>query len=195
MRSVAGILSALALLLALPIAIAADMLVGGTAELAIHIVVGLGMVLLAVAAFDFDLPRPVTWIGAASAAAFGGIFLLQAMSQLFPSIDALHYVAYQVLGQQIEGVLPYVVLVWFGALLAIGSQGISRIVGAVTVSAVIGATAAMLIGPFVGIDFTLPKILFLLPFVWLLIESIKAHPAEATRPAVAQQQRIESPTA
>ena len=62
-------------------------------------------------------------------------------------------------------------------LLAVGSHGWSRIVGLVAMTMVLVAEAAALGGRVVGIDVPEFKVLFLLPFVWLLIESVKRQPA------------------
>jgi hypothetical protein len=159
------------MLLALPVAIAAAQIVSeAAAETVVHLAIGSGCVLLAIAAFDFGLPKWAAWLGAASAGAFGGIFLLQALSQVFPN-EALRYVAFDVLGQEIEGILPYVIQIWFIALFIAASHGKSRILGAVTMSVVLGFEIAGLVGPALGLDVPSLKVLFLLPFVWLLFES------------------------
>lgn len=172
MRSPAGLAAAIFMLLALPVAIAAQIVSEGAAELVIHLAIGSGCVLLAIAAFDFGLPKWVAWLGAASAGAFGGIFLLQSLSQIFPD-EALRRVAFDVLGQEIEGVLPYVIQVWFIALFMVASHGKSRILGAVTMSMVLGFEIARLVGPAVGLEVPSLQVLFLLPFAWLLVESIE----------------------
>jgi hypothetical protein len=80
-----------------------------------------------------------------------------------------------------EGVLPYVIQVWFIALFVLASHGKSRIVGAVTMSVVLGFEIAGLVGPVVGLDVPSLKVLFLLPFVWLLFESAKRRPGTTPR--------------
>jgi hypothetical protein len=151
------------------------MLVDGSAELVLHLVVGAGCVLLAFAMFDFGLPRLVNWIGAAAAGAFGAIFLLQALSQVVQN-EALTYIAFDVLGQQIEKILPYVILIWFVALLLDGSRGKSRILGFAVLSIVIGVELVSIVGPLVGVSVESQKLLFLLPFVWMAVESGKRRP-------------------
>ena len=175
MRSTTGLAAAVVLLLAVPSALVSQMLADGSAELVLHLVVGVGSVLLAIAMFDFGLPRWVSWIGAAAAGAFGAIFLLQALSQVVQN-EALTYVAFDVLGQQIEKILPYVILIWFVALLLDGSRGKSRILGWAVMSIVVGVELVSIIGPLVGINVESQKLLFLLPFVWLLVESGKRRP-------------------
>ena len=172
MRSPIGFAASLVLLLAVPVAFASQLVVDESAELILHLTVGAGCVLLAVAMFDFGLSRWVTWIGAGAAGAFGSIFLLQFVSGLVTS-DALHALAYGVLGQEIEGVLPYAMLIWFVALLLQGSSGKSRILGWVTISTVIGVEVLAIVGPSVGVQVESQKLLFLLPILWLLFESGK----------------------
>jgi hypothetical protein len=175
MRSPTGLAAAVILLLAVPLALGSQILVDGSAEFVLHLVVGTGCIALALAMFDFGLPRWVDLLGAAAAGAFGSIFLLQAISQLV-QIEALTYVAYDILGQEIERVLPYVVLVWFVALLLWGSHGKSRILGGAVLAVVIGVEVVSFVGPLVGIDIESQKLLFLLPFIWLLAESIERRP-------------------
>lgn len=175
MRSTTGLAAAVLLLLAVPLAFGSQILVDGSADLMIHLVVGAGCVLLAAAMFDFGLPRWVNRIGAAAAGAFGSIFLLQAFSQLV-QIDALTYIAFDVLGQGVEKILPYVILIWFVALLLLGSRGKSRILGWSVMSIVVGVELVSIVGPLVGIHVESQKLLFLLPFAWLLIESGKRRP-------------------
>ena len=172
MRSATGVAAALVMLLAIPIAIASQMIADGSAEAVLHLAVGTGSLLLAAAAFDFGLPRWAAWVGAVSAAAFGSIFLLQGVAQVTGN-PALTTLAFDVLGQEIERFLPDLILVWFVVLLAAGSGGWSRIVGFVTMTVVVVAEAAALGGGLVGADVPEFKVLFLLPFVWLLLESVE----------------------
>jgi hypothetical protein len=173
MRSPLGLLAALAFLLALPIAIGCQILFGSGAGTTIHFALAAGSVLLAFSVFDFKLPRWMNWMGCVAALALGTIFLLQALAELI-RIEALHYVAYQVLGQWPEGWLPDVVLLWFVALLVLDSQGKSRILGFVVLSLAICFELYSHILRFGGTSDTGSlKLLMLLPFVWLLFESTK----------------------
>jgi hypothetical protein len=176
MRSTLGLAASVAGLLTYPAAIAAGIAFGGTAaDTAVHFMLGTAFVLLAVAMFDFGLARWVTWLGATAAAIFGGTFLLQGVADL-TDIGALDWLAFDVLGQQLERILPDVVYVWFAALLLTGSTGWTRFVGWAIVPVLFGLEFAILIGVQIGIDvpFILPTIF--LPFVWLLLESVKARP-------------------
>jgi hypothetical protein len=143
----------------------------------IHFVLAAGSLLLALAVFDFKLPRWTNWIGCAAALALGTIFLLQAVALLIPN-ESLHYFAYEVLGQWPEGWLPDVVILWFVALLVLDSQGKSRILGIVAVSIAVCSELYSHILRFGGTSDTGSlKLLVLLLFVWLLFESTKKpHP-------------------
>jgi hypothetical protein len=172
MTSTKGVAAAVFMLLALPVTILASQLGDTAAGVTIHVMLGASMVSLALAMFDFPLPRWVNLVGAASAAAFGGIFLLQALS--LGLNDALDVIAFQILGHEPERFLPLGILFWSAALLLRGSTGRTRFMGWAIVPAVLGVQAAILIGPVIGIEMSNPKIAFLLPFVWLLFESAKS---------------------
>ena len=177
MRSPLGLLAALAFLVGIPISFGWQILLGSGAGTMIHFFLAAGCVLLAFAVFDFQLPRWINWIGCTAALALGTIFLLQAVALLIPN-ESLYYFAYGVLGQWPEGWLPDVLILWFVAMLVLGSRGKSRILGIVAVSVAVCFELYSHTLRFLG---TSPagtlKLLMLLPFVWLLFESIKKpHP-------------------
>ena len=174
MRSTLGLAASIAGLLTYPAAMVAGMASGDdAASTAVHFVLGSAFVLLAVAMFDFGLARWVTWLGAAAAAIFGGTLLLQGVADL-TEIAAIDWLAFDVLGQQLERVLPDVVYVWFAFLLLSGSAGLTRFLGWAIVPVLFGLELAIAIGAQIGIEvpFILPVIF--LPFVWLLVESVKS---------------------
>ena len=105
MRSIRGLMAAVIVLLTVPVAIGVAVATGGGAEPVIHFGIGAGMLLLAVAAFDFGLPRWVAWYGAATAGAFGAIFVLQGVADAIGEPTLWHF-AFYVLGQQPERLLP-----------------------------------------------------------------------------------------
>src|SRR5918998_3559195 len=74
MRSSRGLLGSLVLLLALPIAVLTQVLVGSGSGIAIHLALAVGCVLVSLAAFDFGTPRWLAWVGCVSAIAFAVIF-------------------------------------------------------------------------------------------------------------------------
>ena len=123
-------MAAVIVLLTVPVAIGVAVATGGGAEPVIHFGIGAGMLLLAVAAFDFGLPRRVAWYGAATAGAFGAIFVLQGVADAVGEPTLWHF-AFYVLGQQPERLLPDLIVAWFVALLVLGSQGRTRIFGTI----------------------------------------------------------------
>ena len=104
-RSLRGVLAASVCLLAVPVALLFQFIVGSGAEIVLHLVGGVGCLLTAFAVFDFKPPRWLPWIGCLSIGAFGATFLLQGISQLLHN-DWLTYLAFQILGQQIEDCQP-----------------------------------------------------------------------------------------
>src|SRR5215217_3671945 len=180
MRSPLGLLAALAFLLALPIALGCQILFGSGAGTAIHFALAGGTLLLAFAVFDFKLPRWMNWIGCVSAGALAVIFLLQAVALLIPN-DSLTYLAYEVLGQKLEGLVPDLVILWFVAMLLMDSQGKTRILGFVAMSIAVGSEVykytLVYLGTSIEAQPEVLRALMLLPFVWLLFESAKKiHP-------------------
>jgi hypothetical protein len=133
---------------------------------------GSGFVIFATSVFDFDLPRWVNVIGAAAAGAFGAIFLLQGVSDL-THLEGVRYVAFDLLGHQVERLLPDVVFLWFVALLLGASWGRSRILGWAIMVIVVGLEIAGLVGLLFGVSMATTLVGILLSFVWLLFESGK----------------------
>src|SRR5215213_7424589 len=172
-RSPLGLLAALAFLVGVPISFGCQILFGSGAGTLIHFFLAAGSLLLAFAVFDFKLPRWMNWIGCVAGLALGSIFLLQAVSLLIPN-ESLHYIAYEVLGQWPEGWLPDVLILWFVAMLVLDSQGKSRILGIVAVSIAVCSELYSHTLRFLGTSPSATlKLLLLLLFVWLLIESTK----------------------
>jgi hypothetical protein len=172
-RSTLGLLAALTFLVGIPISFGWQILFGSGAGTMIHFVLAAGSLLLAFAVFDFKLPRWMNWIGCAAALAVGSIFLLQAVALLIPN-EPLNYFAYEVLGQWPEGWLPDVLILWFVALLVFDSQGKSRMLGIVAVSLAVGSELYSHTLRFLGTSPSATlKLLMLLLFVWLLVESTK----------------------
>jgi hypothetical protein len=176
MRSPRGFLAAIVFLLALPIAVLYQMLFGNGAAAVLHLAFALGSVLLSLAVFDFQMPRWITWTGCVSAGALAAIFLLQGVADLIEN-DSLTYVANEVLGQWLERILVDLVILWFVAMLLIDSQGKTRVLGFGAMSIAVCVEVYSYILMFFGtsLDAQVPtlKIMMLLPFVWLLLESIK----------------------
>ena len=178
-RSRRGVLAASVCLLAVPVALLFQLIVGSGAEIVLHLVGGLGCLLTAFAVFDFEPPRWLPWVGCLSIGAFGATFLLQGISQLL-YIDWLTYLAFQILGQQLETWSIDVFLVWCSATVLLMSHGKVRLLGicvmALAVSAEIYSYGVRYFGSGAGGVSPLLKLVLLLPFVWLLLESSKKIP-------------------
>jgi hypothetical protein len=172
-RSPLGLLAALTFLLGIPISFGWQILFGSGAGTMVHFVLAAGSLLLGFSVFDFELPRWINWIGCAAALALGTIFLLQAVALLIPN-ESLNYFAYEVLGQWPEGWLPDVLILWLVAMLVFDSQGKSRILGIVAVSIAVCLEVYSHTLRFLGTSPTeILRLLMLLLFVWLLLESTK----------------------
>jgi hypothetical protein len=143
------------------------------------------MVLLAIAAFDFGLPRAVAWFGALAAGAFGGIFLLQGVADAFGN-PGLWELAFHGLGQAPERILPDLLAAWFALAVAFGPRGRVLGLGAILVGGLVAWEVITLAGPALGIAVPDIKLRWLLPFVWLLVAS-----ASRSRVADAGQERLE----
>jgi hypothetical protein len=172
MRSTRGFAGSLVLLLGVPAAIAVAAL-GGSAELAIHVALGVCFVLLALATFDFRLPRVITWVACAAIGLLGSIFLLQAVSEAVPSAP-LHTLAFDILGQRLEKVLGYAFLLWCAAIVVMDSSGWRRVVGAIALGAAFAVEGYTFYAPSTGVPAPEAlKLIYLLVFVWLLLESAR----------------------
>src|SRR5215204_1252629 len=181
-RSPRGLLAALTFLLGIPLSFGWQILFGSGAGTMVHFVLAAGTLLLAFCVFDFELPRWMNWIGCAAGLALGSIFLLQAVALLIPN-ESLHYFAYEVLGQWPEGWLPDVVILWLVAMLVLDSQGKSRIFGIIALSIALCSELYSHTVRFLSSSPTeILRLLMLLLFVWLLLESTKKpHPKKPMR--------------
>ena len=165
------------LLLALPIAVLTQILVGSGSAIAIHLALAMGCVLLSLSAFDFGTPRWLAWVGCASADAFAAIFLAQAASSLIGS-ESFSYFANEVLGFWPEKLLLSLIAFWLVGVLLTASGGRTRILGFFAMAIVVCVEAYVYFGllvlgtnPF--LETAAVKLAYLLPFVWLLFESGK----------------------
>jgi hypothetical protein len=166
-------------LLAVPVALLFQLIVGGGAEIVLHLVGGVGCLLTAFAVFDFEPPRWLPWVGCLSIGALGATFLLQGISQLL-HIDWLTYLAFQILGQQLETWSVDVFLVWCSATVLLMSHGKVKLFGICVMALAVGAEiytyGVRYFGSGAGGVSPLLKLVVLLPFVWLLLESSKKIP-------------------
>jgi hypothetical protein len=196
MRSIWAVAAALTMLLSLPLAVASQALGENAPDIVVHVVLGIGMLLLARAVFDFGLPRWINVIGALSAGAFAVVFLLQALSSLFPENAALDDVAFGLLGNWPELVLALGIDAWFLGLLLLGSQGRTRLIGWAIVPIVTAYHLISLAGAILAINVpSLGVITLLLPFVWLLIEGAKRGEPAGLGPRRPDTEHVEAPAA
>jgi hypothetical protein len=185
-RSLSGLLAALLLLLAFPLAVVCQIVLGAGAETVVHLVGGAGFVFLARSFFDFALPRWVSATGAAAAGGMGLIFILQALATVIPS-EALNAVAFGLLGDLPEQVLIALLLVCLTATCLQISQGALRLLGLATLLVVVGTHLWRIYAQNLGIAQPAElRLIYLLPFVWLLLESRAQAPrSDATVRATA----------
>ena len=174
MRSPRGFLGSIVLVLALPVAVLTQVLLGSGSSVAMHVALTVGCTLVAISAFDFETPRWVAWIGRVAAGAFAAIFLLQAASELMEN-DSFSYFTLQVLGNWPERVLTTLFIFWLVGVLLSASRGKTRILGFVAMAAVVGVNAYNYVLLYLGEAPALTAV-YLLPFVWLLFESRKKLP-------------------
>ena len=179
-RSLRGVVAACVCLLAVPVAFLYQVIVGSGAEMVLHLVLGVGFLLTAFAVFDFAPPKWLPWIGCLSIGALGVTFLLQGISQLLHN-DWLTYLAFRILGQQLEAWSVDVFLVWASATVLLISHGKVKVFGivvmALAASAEIYSFGVRYFGSGPAGVSPLLKLVLLLPFVWLLLESSKKIPS------------------
>jgi hypothetical protein len=174
MRSPRGYLGSIVLVLALPLAVLTQVLLGSGSSLAMHVMLTVGCTLIALSAFDFGTPRWVAWVGRAAAGAFAAIFVLQGASELMRN-DVFSHFALQVLGNWPERVLTTLFIFWLVGVLLSASQGKTRILGFFVMAVVVGVNAYNYVLLYLGEPPALTAV-YLLPFVWLLLESRKRQP-------------------
>jgi hypothetical protein len=179
MRSPRGLLGAVVLLLALPIAVMVQVLFGSGSATTIHFVLAAGSLLVALSVFDFETPRWIAWIGRVSSGGMSAIFLLQGASSLLGN-DSFSYFANQVLGNWPERLLLTLIVFWLVAVLIFASRGKTRAMGAFVVATLVCMEALgyglQLIGTNMLAETPALRLLYLLPFVWLIFESKKSRP-------------------
>jgi hypothetical protein len=195
MKSRRGFLAALALLLALPITVLYQILFGNGADVVIHGVLAIGAFSLAVAVFDFGrVAKSITWMASLAAIAEGTIFLLQGLSHLIPSAAFTDFV-YQGLGQWPERLLMDLIIFWLVALWFTDSQDRTRFLGLITLVSVVGLEvySYYLSAVDSSINTVAPalKLVYLLPFVWLLLESNKKiSPVRSLNLSIQQKETV-----
>lgn len=183
MKSPRGFLAAIVFLSTLPVTILYQKLLGNGAEVVIHLALAAGAFLLAFAVFDFNkAPKWINWIGCIASGGLAAIFLLQGIGEYLRN-DALTYFVYEILGQWLETFLQDLFFVfWCVAILLIASQGKTKILGAIATLSVICLEvykySLAYLGTSLNVEAPGLKLLYLLPFVWILFESKKRIPFE-----------------
>jgi hypothetical protein len=178
MRSSRGFLGSIVLLSALPVAVLAQILLGSGSSLTMHVALTVGCTLVALSVFDFETPRWAAWIGRVAAGALAAIFLVQAASEMIRN-DSFSRFALQMLGNWPERVLITLFIFWLVAVLLTASRGKTRFLGFVAMAVVVCVEAYNYVLLYLGEAHAL-KILYLLPFVWLLLESRKRQPKKGS---------------
>ena len=174
MRSARGVAASVLFLVALPLAVLIQLLFGVEPEAVLHLVFAAGFLLLALAFPDFAIPAWGRVLGCAAAGSLAGIFFLQGVAQLTASAS-LHALAFDVLGQTVESLLINAVVLTLLLVLLRDSHGLSRVLGIVVLALVLAMELYAFVLPAIGVTpgaepFNL-KVLYLLPFVWFLLES------------------------
>lgn len=178
MRSSRGFLGSIVLLLALPLAVLTQILLGSGSSLTMHVALTVGCTLVALSVFDFETPRWVAWVGRVAAGALAAIFLVQAASELIRN-DSFSRFALQVLGDWPERVLITLFALWLVAVLLSASRGKTRILGFVVMAVVVSVEVYNYVLLYLGEANALAAV-YLLPFVWLLLESRKRQPGKGS---------------
>ena len=176
MKSPRGFAAAAVFLLALPVTLLYQAVIGSGTEIVVHAALALGAALMASAVFDFRTRRWISWCGSVSIGVLAVIFFIQCLSELTKHAT-LTQLSYQLLGQHIENVLGNLFLMWCVVVLLVDSQGKTKALGFVALSATVCMEAYAIGLNFLGssLDAEAPilKVLALLPFAWLLFESWK----------------------
>jgi hypothetical protein len=174
LRSRRGLFGSLAFLLALPLAGLLGMMFGLGGEALIHAALALGAALMAFAVADFETPRWAAWLGAGSMGVLAAVFFLQGLSEVTHDAS-LARLAYGVLGQGLEARLVDLFMAWCVVLLVMDERGTKRTLGIVAMATVACATLYSLSlvsqGTSLAAEAPMLRLLWLLPFVWILCES------------------------
>jgi hypothetical protein len=181
-RSRAGLAASIVFLLLLPIAVLYQALFENGVEIVIHIVLAVGAALLAFAVLDFKTPGWMASVACVSTVLLAVIFALQAVSLSVPN-DTLSYLAFRALGQGVEGWLGNLFILWCAAMLFFDSRGKTRIFGFFVVGLAVCEKIYeyFLIYHGEAVPDAL-KLILLLLFVWLLLESTKKPGSAASEP-------------
>jgi membrane protein YdbS with pleckstrin-like domain len=183
MRSPRGFAAAVAFLAALPLAALYQVVMSGNPAFMLHVVLGVGAALMAVAVFDFRTPRWVAWTGCVSLSVLASIFLLQAVSELARN-ESLTDFAYRVMGQRLEASAGDLFVAWCIVALVRDSQGWRRLLGAGAIVLVVAMRTYAYYLSFqdrsLSVEAPALIAMALLPFVWLIFETTRSLPASGS---------------
>jgi hypothetical protein len=187
MLSPRAFLGSLSVLVALPIAVLTNLAFGSGEVIAVHAALGVGMLLLAAAAFDFRISNIAGWVGMTAMVILGTIFLAQGVGEIVqsPALFAIVYGDPTI--QAVERLAAYPILIWCAAILLTHSRGWRRHVGAIALAA-IGAVEVytLWVAYAGGAPDIMLRLTYLLAFAWLALEGGSRwteHPRPATLPA------------
>ena len=111
------------------------MLLGTGAGAVIHGALALGSALMSFAVFDFKTPKWAAWLGSASTGVLAAVLFLQGLSEVIHDAS-LTYLAYQLLGQRLEGWLVDSFMAWCVCVvvLVVDTQTTARTLGIVAMA-------------------------------------------------------------
>jgi hypothetical protein len=157
------------LLLAVPFTVAVGMFQPAFSELAIHLALGLGTLIVGLSVFDFAAPKSLTRIGCGAACALAAIFFGQALGALTHD-ETVRSIAYSAaIGGWGEAVTASLLMVWLIAVARTFGAGVTMLIGAFSALAVIGVSAWGTIASYFGVSPAELKLLLSLPVLWLLL--------------------------
>lgn len=174
MESKNGFRAAIVFLASVPAALLVDVGFGGGAEAVLHFAFAAGCGLVALAVFDFGMPRGLQIAGAIAVGSLAVIFFLQGLGNVTEN-PLVNRVAFDILGQRPERLLTDALLLTLASILFYAGRGAACILGIITVG---GAIAVEIYnywlnyhGTTINDEFPLVKVVLLTPFLWLLLES------------------------
>jgi hypothetical protein len=174
MRSPSGLLGGVAVLSAIPLAMATNIAFGGGDGVVVHVVLAVGMLLFFLSTFEFSVSRPLALIGRTGMIVLGSIFLLQAAAEAVRSPELLELAYLNALVQWAEKLFTYPILVWLGAVWLAQPRSLNRIFGGLAFAALVASDLytfwVLLQG---GSPDSLLHALALPLFIWLSIEGAK----------------------
>jgi hypothetical protein len=175
MRSPRGLAGSIVVIAGIVFGLGAGIVFNAGATEILHVALGIGFLLFAIAVFDFRLPRVINWIACIGIGALALIFLLQGVAEISKSAE-LAQLAYGILGQRLEKALGYLFLGWCLAVVLRDSAGGTRALGIAALLVVMAVEIYGSIGAMTGLPVNEAlKLLYVPVFVWLALESRKAR--------------------